>query len=412
MSVVVRRADVAELTTVEVERLVAATPTSANSDWMQKAGPSTTLAASTMKALSKDPMYAKSHARVVASEVWARTLPHVQSSRGEHPNLLAALDPALGDRYADITALRQDIASLATQIEQEKTAGDAPDVTPADKKNHQDAVAKLEQARSSKEADVAPMQTAFLASLKPAAAKVPAAQQAKFAPALANLLQALDDADTSNSAAIIRYPLALRSLPDSVKAMVPVIAADVVEEKTGKRPDLAHLKPEVSLHGTDVTITLAGLSPADIGRLDMGAVTKEVISRSSKWAVHALTLLGTVNSTKETISFEHDVLAEILAGFDPSATSNVTAVTIPAADSPAVAGADAAPRVASLSRPLGRGSNGAAGATSAKAKERGKSGGAAGRSLATPATSAPGKRSPERSPAGGDAAGKAKSAAL
>jgi hypothetical protein len=345
MSVVVRRADAAQATTKEVDRLLTATPTSLDSDWMLKVGPDPKEAAADMKALTQDPMYQKSRARVVEAEVWRQTLPNVQSTSGDHPNLLSAIDQDLGDQYTAIMSKKQEIGALAAQIEEEKTAADAKDATADDKKTHSDAVTKLAKAKSDKETEVAPLQKTFLASVKTAASKVPADQQAKYLPAIANMLAALDDADIANSAAAVRYPLAIRSIKDSLMEVVPVITADVLEEKLGTRPTLVGLKPTVTLSGSSVAITLAGIDPGDLGQLDMGDLTKEVISRSGKWVVHAMTLLGTVNSTKEMLSFEHDALAGIMAGWAPPAAGVTLVIKIPAASSPEVMAAVAAPHV-------------------------------------------------------------------
>ena len=52
----------------------------------------------------------------------------------------------------------------------------------------------------------------------------------------------------------------------SVKQMVPVYIADIVEEQTGKRPSMQGLKPDVSLDGTDVKITINGLEATTSAR--------------------------------------------------------------------------------------------------------------------------------------------------
>src|SRR5271170_7296283 len=70
MSVVVRRADAAEATAQQVDRLLTATPASPDSDWLKNVGPSPDVAAPDMKALTQDPLYMTSHARIVAAEVW------------------------------------------------------------------------------------------------------------------------------------------------------------------------------------------------------------------------------------------------------------------------------------------------------------------------------------------------------
>jgi hypothetical protein len=314
MSVVVRRADAANTTSQEVDRLLTKTPTSTDSAWLAQVGPDPKDAAAELKALSQDPMYMKSHARVVAAEVWMRTLPGVTNDQGDKANILAAIDPALGDSYADIMGKKVEIAGVKALIDQEKAALDAKDITPDDKKEHQTTEEKLEKMLSKSEDDVAPLAKKFLDDAKAASAKASPDVKAKFAPAIANLLQAVDDADISNSAAAVRYPLALRSILDSAKEMAPVFVADVIEEKTGTRPT-GQLDVGVTLDGSKVALTLTGVSPSVMGSLNVGDVTSAALDREQKWVTHAIALLPYIGSTKETLSFEHDVLADLLDGF-------------------------------------------------------------------------------------------------
>ena len=121
---------------------------------------------------------------------------------------------------------------------------------------------------------------------------------------------------------------------DEVKAAVPYIVADIIEEKTGTRPSFSRLDVQVTITGGAVTVVLNGIGPAEMGQLNIADVTKETITRTAKWVAHATTLLGTVASTKEALSFEHDVLAGLQAGFaPPAAGGTVLIVKIPAADS-------------------------------------------------------------------------------
>jgi len=340
MYIVVRRADIAAVTAKEVDRLLTATPIGADSDWVGKVGPDPKVAAGEMKAIKQDPMYTASHARVVAAEVWIRTLPQIQSTTGDKPNLLAAIDPSLGDAYAQIMAKKQEIATLEATEETEKAAASADGVSADDKKTHTDAAAKAKADASKAESEVDPLAKKFLASVKDTASKVPADTQAKFAPAVANLMQAIDDADFANSAATVRYPLAFPKSPgkilDEVKAAVPYIVADIIEEKTGVRPTFTKLDVQVTMAGGTVSVALNGIGPKEMAQLSIADVTSETISRTGKWLGHATTLLGAVSSTKEELSFEHDVLAGLQAGFAPAASSAVVLVKIPAPDSPEV----------------------------------------------------------------------------
>jgi hypothetical protein len=342
LPVVVRRADAAETTTKEVNRLLTATPTGKDSDWTLNVAPDPKEAAADMKALTQDPEYAKTRARVVAAEVWIRTLPNVQSTSTEHPNLLAAIDQDLADSYAAILAKQAEMASLEVQVQAEKAAASADGVTPEDKKTHEDAAAKLAKQESDDDAQVAPLQTAFLGKVKDACAKVSPDDQKRFAPAVANLLQALDDADVANSAAAIKYPLVVKTLPDAVKSVVPSIAADVVEEQTGARPSLANLKVSIKLSG-GVSIGVDGLG--DVGNLKPADVVTETVKRSVKWTTHAMTLLGTVSSTKHAINFERDVLSQMATAFNPPGAPAVVVFKVPAMNSPEVMAAVAAPHV-------------------------------------------------------------------
>jgi hypothetical protein len=344
MSVVVRRADAANTTSQEVDRLLTKTPTSADSPWLTQVGPDPKDAAAELKALTQDPMYMKSHARVVAAEVWTRTLPGVTNDQGDKPNILAAIDPSLGDSYADIMGKKVEIAGVKALIDAEKTALDAKDITPDDKKEHQATEDKLEKMLSKSEDEVAPLEKKFLDQAKAASAKAPADVKAKFAPTVATLLQAVDDADIANSAAAVRYPLALRSILDSAKEMAPVFVADVIEEKTGTRP-AGQLNVGVTLDGSKVTLSMSGVSPSVLGSLDVGDVTKQAMDREQKWVTHAIGLLPYISSTKETLSFEHDVLADLLDGFGGT---KVVVVTIPAFDSKEVTMAIPKPRAAKV----------------------------------------------------------------
>jgi hypothetical protein len=341
MSVVVRRADAAEATAKQVDRILTATPASPDADWLKTVGPTPDDAAGEVKAIKSEPMYAKSHARVVPAEVWARTLADIQSTDGSSPNLLALVSGDLADSYAAITAKETDIADAKAQIATEKEAKDAKDATEEDKKGHDKTIDDLKKKVSKLEDEVDPLRTKFLAAAKDAAQKAPPAARDAVGPVLVNLRQAVDDASIADGAAAVRYPLALKSLPDSVTEVVPVFVADIVEEQTGHRPIMSGFKPDVKLDGTDVKLTLNGLGPDDLGKLSLGELTTETLDRTKKWVVHAITLIGAVSSTKDTLSFEQDTLDALLDGFAANGWKKAEAAKIPGGDDPKVAGATA-----------------------------------------------------------------------
>ncbi len=341
MSVVVRRADAAEATAKQVDRVLTSTPVDPDSDWLKTVGPKPEDAAPDVKAFSQNPMYVKSHARVVPAETWAVMLGDVQSTSGKSPNLLAMISSDLQDAWSAISAKQADIADLNAKIQAEKDAKDAKDATDADKKAHDKNIDDLKQKVSKLEDEVAPLKKKFLETAKAAAGKASAETRTAVGPALVNLRQAVDDASIADGAAAVRYPLAIKSLPDSVQEVVPVIIADIVEEQTGHRPTLNNLKPDVKLDGTDVKLTIAGLSPSDLGKLSLGDLTTETISRTKKWVVHAITLLAAVSNTKDELSFEQDTLDALLDGFVAAGWSKPQAAQIPDAKDPKVASAQA-----------------------------------------------------------------------
>ena len=166
-----------------------------------------------------------------------------------------------------------------------------------------------------------------------------------------NLRQAVDDASIADGAAAVRFPLALKSLPDSVLEVVPGIVADIVEEQTGSRPVMTGLKPELKLEGTHVKLTLNCLGQDDLGKLSLGDLTKVAVSRTTTWVGHAITLIAAVSSTNDRLSFEQDTLDALLDGFAASGWKKTAAASIPGGDDPKVASATAAkPRVRARER--------------------------------------------------------------
>ncbi len=376
MSVVVRRADAAEGTAREVDRLLTATPANPDSDWLKSVGPKPEEAAGHMKALSQHPFYAQSHARVVAAEAWLRALEDVQSTDGSSPNLLSMVSSDLGDQYAAIIAKEQEIARLDAQIALEKQARDKKDASDADKKAHDQTIDDLEAQKSKKEDEVDPLKAKFVAAAKDAAGKTPADARDAVGPALVNLRQAVEDASIADGAAAVRYPLALQSMVDSVKAVVPEIVADLVEEQTGTRPSMQRLHPDVTLDGLEPKITLDGLSASDLGKIGVGELTTQTVVRTKDWLVHTVALLAAISATKDHLSFEEDTLDAMLDGFAKNGWTRVAAATIPEATDPKVA--SAAPKAHPHKRPA---SSPAVGVAEAQASK-----------VAPPAAASPAKR--------------------
>jgi hypothetical protein len=420
MSVVVRRADVAEKTAENVDRLMTSTPADESSEWIGKVGPDKDAATAQLVELRKSELYMQ-NVKIVAAEVWAKSLgdlapkqgkaapaapapapaaeptkeasadakgkhdkhdkhgkvakndkpegkhgkkgaktakpeaadappadapaappPAAPAATAKYPSLLAAIDKDLGDSYQAIMENKKTIGELKGDIAKLDAANDEKGISDADKKANKDRMDQLDKQVDKIDDETSKMAKDFISKAKSAAEKAPAPVREKIGPVLVNLAQAVEDANIANGAAAVRYPLAATSLIDSAKTMVGVYAADVIEEKTGKRPNPGGLQPGLTLEGGKPQVTLNGLSSSDLGKLSMGELTSEVAARTGRWLKHTAGLLGTISSTKEVLEFEDDVLDALISGFKSGGWTPPAATKIP--DAPAAGGASATPR--------------------------------------------------------------------
>ncbi len=436
MSIVVRRADVAEKTAQQVDRVMTDTPANDDSAWLAKVAPAKEEATATLGELRKHELYAVGSAgagaRIVPAEVWAKSLSQIEPkgtaakagaapaaptpapepaepvakaatpdtkasdvksdkkggkkgqkpgslakndkadkkgskkapladkpaatepvtaapaaapvaplspASAKYPSLLAAIDKDLGTAWGEVMEKKKAMGELKTQIAALEAANDVKGITDTDKKANKKTIDGLEKQVSKLEKEADKLAEAFVPKAKAAASKAAPEVREKFGAVLVNLRQAVDDAKISNGAAAVRYPMAATSLVDSTKAMAAVYAADVIEEKTGKRPATQGLQPGVTMEGGKVAITLNGLSQSDMGKLSMGDLTSEVALRTTKWVGHAMGLLGTISATKDMLTFEDDVLGALVDGFKAGGWTPPAAATIPEAP---VAGAPGA----------------------------------------------------------------------
>jgi hypothetical protein len=378
MSVVVRRADVAAGTGKEVDRLMTETPVAVDSPWLKHTAPAPETAKKHVETMRAHEIYLANQARVVEAEVWSKTLSDVKveappapvakvevpkeqpkgkgpskasattvtkgaakaagspvakvepkapkaealastdaakidvSKAASSPSVLAAIDAGLGAEYAKIMAKKKELGALRADI---ALAEAQMDEKGADKATLKARVKELEAKIEPAEKEIGELSKTFAPKAKEAAKKTAPELRAAIGPMLVNLKQAVEDANTANSAAVVRYPLAARSLPDSAKSMALVYVADIIEEQTGKRPSLSGLTPGVKLDGGNVQITLNGLSASDLGKLSVGDITKETAKRTGVWVKHALGLLGSISATKDVLTFEGDVIQALLDGF-------------------------------------------------------------------------------------------------
>jgi hypothetical protein len=129
------------------------------------------------------------------------------------------------------------------------------------------------------------------------------------------------------------------TLKDSVQVVVPDITAEVIEEQTGKAPNMTNFKPDISLGGSDgVTIKLAGLTPADMGKISPTDLLKEVTKRSGLWLTRAAKLVITSSTTLDRLAFQADLLKSIGEGFEQAGAKMPPAVVPPEVVSAGAAG--------------------------------------------------------------------------
>jgi hypothetical protein len=263
------------------------------------------------------------------------------ATNAKYTSILAAIGADLGAEWAKVMEKKKAMGDVKGQIAVLESANDAKGISDADKKANKDKIAQLEKQLSGLEKEAKQLQTDFIPKAKAAAAKAPADVRDHFGPTLVNLRQAIDDANVSNSAAMIRYPMAASTLVDSAQTMAKIYVADVIEEQTGKRPSTQGLQPGVTMEGGDVKVTLNGLSSSDMGKISMGDLTAEVAKRTTAWTKRALGLVGTISATKEILDFEDDVLKNLLEGFTSAGWKAPAPTTIP---EPAPAAAGGQPR--------------------------------------------------------------------
>lgn len=267
----------------------------------------------------------------------AAPLPTTTASTAKYPSLLAAIDKDLAAAWSVVIEKKKEMGAVKGQIASEEAALDAKGISDADKKAHKKNIASLEKQLSKLEKEADKLTSDFIPQAKAAAKKAPAEVREKFGVVLVNLQKAVDDANVANGAAAVRYPMAATSMGDSAQQMAAIYVADVIEEKTGKRPAPGGFQPNVTLQGTDVKLTINGLSQSDLGKVSMTELTSEVTARTTNWVKRALGLLGTISSTKELLSFEDDVLSALIDGFKSNGWNPPAPATIP--EAPAAAGA-------------------------------------------------------------------------
>jgi hypothetical protein len=310
MQTVVRRADAARATATNVERLMSTTGVDPDSKWVPKLLVTKADAEAVLKDVANDGEYLTlkgEKLRVVHAEAWAQILSKLCSTESKSPSLYASLSGDVHTAYADLASQARVVGKLKFDIKSEDDAADDKERA-SEKATHEAKKAELEAQLKKTEAEYRPKIDAFKAKLRDEAAKASPEAKKQVAAAVAVLLHAIEAAKLANGAALIGYPKAAPGLKDEVKFIVKRIAADTIEANIGTRPNLEKLVPEVKL--SPVSVTIAGLSPSDLGKLKLEEAVKDIAERSKNYVVHVVLLLPFISETAEMLNLQEEVLKE------------------------------------------------------------------------------------------------------
>jgi len=314
MQTVVRRADAARATVNNVERIVSNLPVDTDSKWVATLAFKKSDDEPVLKDIATDPEFTSPTAqklRVVYAEAWAILLSKVCSQEKAAPSLYGALNPEVHAQYADIAAQAKTVGKLKSDIQIEKDAIADSDRA-AEKPDHEAKKKELEDKLDQVEKDYRPKVDAFKKRLEDEVAKASPDLKKEIAAAVPPLKRALADARVANSAAALGYPIAFKGIKDELKIIIKRIAADTIQNAIGVRPNMEKLAPEFKL--SPVSVTIGGLTPADVGRLKLDDAVKDIAERSKNYIVHVITLLGYIDETREMLALQQDLLDVVAKG--------------------------------------------------------------------------------------------------
>ncbi len=317
MAVILRRADVARATATNVDRLLSSTGVDASSRWVLKLALKKADVEAALKEMGQDPDYAVpkgAKIRVVQAEAWAKVLGELCPHETKFPSLIAQVSAEVGTDYADIAGQAKAVAKLKSDKAAEETALGADGISASDKEAHEKKKQELDEQIDKLTAEYRPKVEAFMTKLRDAAGKATPEAKKQLSPALVAFRRAIDEAKTANSVALLRYPMAMPGMPQELKTQAKRIVADVIEDKTGHRPNLDKFDPDIKLEGGGVKLTLNGLPPEALASLKPEAIIVDVTTRAKDYAVRVLTLSLTVAETQELLDLETDVVKNTMDG--------------------------------------------------------------------------------------------------
>ncbi len=319
MALVLRRADAARVTATNVDRLLGSTPGDATSTWIPKLGLKKADADASLHDIGGDPDYALppgngAKLRVVQAEAWAQAFSAICPHESKFPNLIAQLTPDLAASFADIEGQAKAVAKLKADKATEETALDDKDISSADRETHEKKKKDIEDEMAKLETEYRPKVDTFLGKLRDGAASASPEAKKQIPVALVALKRAVDDAKLANAVALVRYPMAMPGMPTELKSQAKRIVADVVEDRTGHRPNLDKFEPDVKLTGGSVAFTLNGLPPDALAGLSPADLLKGVTTRAKDYVLRVLTFTAYVAETADLLELEGNVVRTAMDG--------------------------------------------------------------------------------------------------
>lgn len=327
MSVIVRRAEVANATADQVDRLIADAPideASAEALKLTQADAKTL-----MEQAGTEPVYeGQQPVRVVPAEAWLKRFSAACAEDASAPSLIAMLGDDVADQYTDVASQGRKLAVVKGKKAKVEKKADADGVSDADAAKYEAQIAKLDAQIEKLEAAFDPKVEKLIASIKASSAKVKGDDKAKMSAIVVNLQEAVDDARNANTAALMRYPLAMPSMTDDVQQAAKRFAADVIEEQTGHRPTLNGLSPDIKMDGTDVKLTLNGIPEDKLGDIALDDLVAETTIRTQDYVGSVLALTAYVAESEDRLAFQADLLEAWADGLAATPESTDGAIDI------------------------------------------------------------------------------------
>jgi hypothetical protein len=319
MVVILRRGDAARATATNIDRLMNETPVDATSRWVPKLAVKKADAETALKDIGADADYvapAGAKLRVVQAEAWARILSDVCPHETKYTSLFASVGPEVESAYGDVSAESELLISLKGSKEDEQSVIDDKATKDEDKEAHRKKKQEIEGLIDTTQTEYRAKIDAFLAKLKDGASKAPADVKKQMPSVLVALKHAVDDAKLANSVAILRYPLAMPGMPQELKTQAKRIVADTVQDKTGHRPNLDKLDPEVKLEDGEVKMTLNGVPPEALAGLKPEDLLDEVVDKTEDYVERVLTFTAYVAETQDLLDLESEIIKAAMEGFE------------------------------------------------------------------------------------------------